>query len=442
MSLRNKRRQPYTKLPGWPTASHSTYWLITGSVFVLVGIAGCGQEAVDESPTKESPTVLATKDAAQSADTSAAWHPIALKDVEQGWIALFDGRTQFGWSANSETNWRIDDGEIVADEGDVGLLRTTTQFADYEFRCECRLAEGGNSGVFLRTTADPESPIEGCYEFNLCDQHDTHPTGSLVGRNTPTKPFQLGTDWHTVSITLSGNRITAKIDETVVLENVEVEGETRSIGYIGLQHNKGQVRFRNVALKPLALTTLDESDDWEVVPGSKGQATVQEEQIKIEGGPGFLQTTETFGDFVLQLNAETGAEDVNSGVFFRAEKGTTEAPSNGYEMQVQFTTDGGDRTNPDDYGDGFGAGAIFRRQAARYVNGSDFNPVYFTLIANGPHIASWVDGLQVTDFVDEREPDSNPRKGRRLDPGHLSLQGHDPGTKIVFRTVGIKELPK
>jgi hypothetical protein len=53
----------------------------------------------------------------------------------------------------------------------------------------------------------------------------------------------------------------------------------------------------------------------------------------------------------------------------------------------------------------------------------------------------WVNGLQVTDWVDERPDDPNPRRGRRLEAGHISLQGHDPTTDLDFRAIRAAALP-
>jgi hypothetical protein len=49
--------------------------------------------------------------------------------------------------------------------------------------------------------------------------------------------------------------------------------------------------------------------------------------------------------------------------------------------------------------------------------------------------------VQVVDWTDEREPADNPREGRRLEAGHLILQGHDPTTDLNFRNLRIAELP-
>ena len=179
---------------------------------------------------------------------------------------------------------------------------------------------------------------------------------------------------------------------------------------------------------------------WRVVPNSQAEFAVEDGTIHVVGGAGFLETTQTYGDFVLQFEAKLNAADVNSGLFFRAEEGTEVAPSNGYELQLQNTIADGDRTKPADYGTGFGTGAIFRRQKARYINANDGEWFSVTLVAVGNHMATWVNGLQVTDFTDERALDDNPRKGRRDAAGHISLQGHDATTDASFRNIRIVPL--
>jgi len=62
-----------------------------------------------------------------------------------------------------------------------------------------------------------------------------------------------------------------------------------------------------------------------------------------------------------------------------------------------------------------------------------------TLIADGPHMAAWVNGYQVSDWTDDRPAHENPRKGLRLEPGTIMIQGHDPTTNISFRNLRIAE---
>jgi hypothetical protein len=212
--------------------------------------------------------------------------------------------------------------------------------------------------------------------------------------------------------------------------------------FIGLQQNGGEVRFRNVFLRPLSTEPLFDGKSlsgWRKTPGSDARITVEDGAVHLVGA-GYLESRKTYDDFVLQFEAKLNAQDVNSGLFFRTEPSTPEAPSNGYELQLQNTIANGDRTQPADYGDGFGTGAIFRRQKARYVNADDEQWFAVTLVADGNHFASWVNGLQVSDFTDERNPDPNPRKGRRDEAGHLSFQGHDAKTDASFRNVRITVL--
>jgi hypothetical protein len=212
-------------------------------------------------------------------------------------------------------------------------------------------------------------------------------------------------------------------------------------GRIGLQMNGGRVEFRNVYLRPLGTQPLFDGQSlagWREVPGSKSQFAVEEGTIHVKDGRGFLETEQTAGNFVLQFEAITNGDKLNSGIFFRAMPGTEAAPSNGYEFQIQSGFKGGDRTKPDDHG----TGAIFRRASARRVISSDRKWFTATLVADGPHFTTWIDGVQVVDWTDTRPANDNPREGLRLTPGHFSLQGHDPTTDLAFRNLRLVATPE
>ena len=46
-------------------------------------------------------------------------------EASEGWIRLFDGHTLFGWQIAGAANFRVEDGSIVVDGGDVCLLCTS-----------------------------------------------------------------------------------------------------------------------------------------------------------------------------------------------------------------------------------------------------------------------------------------------------------------------------
>jgi 3-keto-disaccharide hydrolase len=369
------------------------------------------------------------------------FNPLTPEQIADGWISLFDGYTTFGWRSNSEDiNWHVVDGTIAADSGPIGLLVTDVPFADFELLCDFRMSAGGNSGIFLRTVPHPADVLTDCYELNIADEHPNgFTTGAIVGRAKTEQPIAGSGGWKTFHVRCEGNHFTVQLDGEPVLDYTD-ESNSRRSGFLGLQKNEGRIEFRNILLKPLGLRPLFNGEDltgWHVVPGPKSQFTVEDGTIHVVNGQGFLETDDVFGNFVFQADAVTHGDELNSGYFFRAEQGTEQAPSNGYEVQIHNGFEDDDRTRPNNAG----TGAIFRRTEARRVVSSDHEWFTTTLIAAGPRMAVWVDGYQVTDWEDTREPDENPRRGRRDEAGHISLQGHDPTTDLSFRRLRIVELP-
>lgn len=358
------------------------------------------------------------------------------EEIEDGWISLFDGESLFGWKQVTKTDWKVVDGTIQATDGEIGLLCTTTQFADYIFRVDFLAEENTNSGVFLRTSPKPKSPTYDCYELNIAPPSNSFPTGSFVGREKVTPECKPG-EWHTFEVRVQGPVLEVKLDGEVVstLEDPAYLGK----GFIGLQHNEGKIQFRNVSLKPLGLKSIFNGKDltgWKQYPEMVTKFSVTEEgAIHAQDGPGQLETEGLYANFVLQMEAKTNAENLNSGLFFRCIPGDKMM---GYESQIHNGIEGNDPTKPVDSG----TGAIFRRCVARKVVSKDMEWLTKTLIAEGAHISVWVNGYQVTDWTDQRKPDENPRRGQRVAAGSIILQGHDPTTDVLFRNFQIQELPE
>ncbi|MDR0520783.1 MAG: DUF1080 domain-containing protein [Planctomycetaceae bacterium] len=164
----------------------------------------------------------------------------------------------------------------------------------------------------------------------------------------------------------------------------------------------------------------------------KAEAAVADGTIRLTNGSGSLESEEKYGDFVLQLEYKTD-KPVNSGVFFRCIPGEL---MNGYECQIC------NHPPEEDYKKFIGTdtGGIFRRQVGRNVGPKDGQWNYLTIAAKGNEIATWVNGIQVTDFKDDRKNDPNPRKGLRTEAGTIQFQGHDQTTEIFFRNIRIKAL--
>lgn len=366
----------------------------------------------------------------------SAQNKLTPEELTEGWIQLFDGETLFGWSPGSEADWKVANGVISVSSGKPGLLHTTSEFADYVLRVDFRAPKETNSGIFLRTPAVPTSPTADCYEVNIADPSvSPFPTGSLVGRQKGSVE-KFSTDWQSYEIRADGDHITIKLDGNAVLDYTDPKPLRR--GFIGLQFNTGKAEFRNIRLKPLGLKDLFNHKDltgWKLYPGRPTVATVTSEgDMNVKIGSGQVESVEKFGDFVLQAEVICNAKNVNSGVFFRCIPGDL---MNGYECQINNAIKDDDRAKPRDAG----TGAIYRRQNARRVVSDDFHWFRMTLVANGLHMAGWVDGYPVTDWTDDRPPDKNPRNGSRVEPGTFAIQAHDKTTDVSVRSFRVAELP-
>lgn len=377
--------------------------------------------------------------------SSTAQEPLAVdalvsmqletSQLREGWIRLFDGQSLVGWEAAGQANWRVKDGAIEVSEGEVGLLVTTSLWHNYELQFEFQSDTETNSGVFLRTPPRPTNPAKDCYEWNIAPLSNPFPTGSLVGRSRIPTNQEMKSDperWYTAKLKLIEGEVTVSIDGKEVLKYVDPN--PLGAGHIGLQHNKGRAAFRNIQIRPLQLDSLiplKNFDHWltDQTAAAKFER-LEDGALRIEGGKGQIETKQHYGDFVLQLEGILDHDKSNSGLFFRC---IPSEPLNGYECQLHQGFLDGDRTKPADGG----LGGIFRRQNARIVLGAPLQPFFVTVVAQGPHIATWVNGIPIADFTDTRKEDPNPRKGLRLAPGSLMFQGHDPETKITISSLKI-----
>ena len=195
----------------------------------------------------------------------------------------------------------------------------------------------------------------------------------------------------------------------------------RPIGLQSLFNGNGLAGWKPL---PHPRLPVEKQTRWEVADGA----------IRGTGGPGGLELQERqFGDLVLQVVVRTRAKLTNGGVFIRA---IPRDFMNGYELQVFNACYDRDPAQPAKYS----TGAIDDRQLARRLVSRDEEPFLMTILAVGPHLATWVNGAQMTDWTDTRAEHENPRQGLRLKAGALQLQAHDPDTQIEFRKIEIAEI--
>ncbi|HRE99852.1 MAG TPA: DUF1080 domain-containing protein [Pirellulaceae bacterium] len=406
---------------------------------VAVGLLGTGDRAAGQDPS--APLSVLAVDSPIGVSRG-----LSPDEIRAGWIALFDGATLFGWRNEGDADFRVEEGAIRADRGSAPcLLRTETQFDDYELTVDFRATRTTNSGLFLRTAPRPNDPTGDCFEINIATAEvSPFTTGSAVGRQKTDMAVDAE-QWHRLHARATGGMIEVSVDGVPTVRLVDSLPVGR--GHIGLQYNQGTIEFRNVFLRPLDLETIPieigegawrigpDSDALHVGPAESVDTADGESPagVRLSGGVGYIESSRTFGDFVLRIEARTGDAGTNSGLFFRCIPGSD---LDGYESQIEHRLVDGDRSKPVD----FGTGGIFRRAAARQVVSDDRTWFVKTIVVEGNRIAVWVDGHQVVDWADDRKPDPNPRRGARREAGSLALQLHDADTSVEFRHLMAREL--
>lgn len=348
---------------------------------------------------------------------------LTAKEIADGWLLLFDGETTFGWTHRSDEAGALDakEGKLVVRGGDKGVI---VQFDAIPFYYELQ-AEAEVEGEVIFATAFRShkdkyllAPAKGSSGFRLLSAPVGHPDNKLI---------------HTLYWFDKENKVVGT--EKLMSQAC---GKINGPNLTFTVPKSGRLTLRNVRLRPLdtkPLFTGKNLDGWKVNAAdpkrmaSKWEVTKAGE-LSVKDGPGDLVSEKEFDNFVLQFECKTNGKALNSGVFFRCIPGQYQ---NGYEAQIQNAYKDDDRTKPAD----FGTGAIYRRVPARKVVSNDNEWFTMTVVADGKHIATWVNGYQTVDWTDDRKDNDNPRTGYRAAKGPLSLQGHDPTTDILFRNIRI-----
>jgi len=361
---------------------------LSRTLFVCVAVIAAGPVTADDKPKP---------------------HALTPKEIADGWLMLFDGETTFGWKIDGTAE--VKNGELVLGGGKPTVAALSTIFGAYDLRME---TDGDATLAFRR--GDGQARIElksRSAVVNLSVRID--PAGARIETKLTTGPDKV-VRYDAALVTTGPTELRVEVPASDAL------------------------RVKSVKLKPFGTKPLFDGktlDGWKVFAGDPKRTATKFEvtkdgELSAKNGPGDIQTVGQYADFVLQLECKTNGKALNSGVFFRC---IPDQYQNGYEAQIQNAYAGDDRTKPLD----FGTGAIYRRVPARKVVSNDDEWFSLTLVAHGPHIATWVNGYQAVDWTDDRKASDNPRQGLKTGKGHLSIQGHDPTTDLLFRNIRLAE---
>jgi hypothetical protein len=171
-----------------------------------------------------------------------------------GWVTLIDGTgaSLAHFDRVGDSNWRAEDGAIVADRKgkDNGYLVTKKAFGDFQLWVEFWASEDANSGIFMRCRDPKNISADTCYEANIYDQAPDpgFGTGSIVRFAVVEPKYKAGGRWNVYEITAKGSKITLKLNG---VQTVELDNRKYKSGPIALQHAAGVIKFRRVQIKEL-----------------------------------------------------------------------------------------------------------------------------------------------------------------------------------------------
>lgn len=179
--------------------------------------------------------------------------PPSMGQSGPGWTMLIDGKSMGDWDRVGESNWRLEDGAVVADKRtskDTAHLVTKASYKDFEIYAEFWASDDANSGIFLRCSDRKKIGAKTCYEVNIFDQRKdpTYGTGAIVDFAEVNPMPKAGGKWNTFEITAKGRQITVVLNGQ---KTVELRNGLFAEGPFTLQHGEGVIKFRKVAVRPL-----------------------------------------------------------------------------------------------------------------------------------------------------------------------------------------------
>lgn len=179
--------------------------------------------------------------------------PEASGQTGPGWITLLDGTNMGDWNRVGETNWRLEDGAVVADKrtskGTAHLV-TKNSYKDFQIYAEFWASDDANSGIFIRCSDPNTISARTCYEVNIFDQRKdpTYGTGAIVNFAEVDPMPKAGGKWNTFEIAAKGRHLTVVLNGQ---KTVDIRNGLFTEGPFTLQHGAGVIKFRKVAVKPL-----------------------------------------------------------------------------------------------------------------------------------------------------------------------------------------------
>lgn len=198
----------------------------------------------------------------------------------EGFVALFNGKDLTGWKGlagdpvkratmnadelkaaqqkadeQMRKHWRAENGILVFD-GQGQNICTAKEYGDFELLVDWKIEPKGDSGIYLRGTPQVQiwDPDDG-------DRNRVGSGGLFNNKQNPSAPLVRADNpvgqWNTFYIKMVGDRVTIKLNDKLVVDNVvlenywEREKPIYATGAIELQNHGNTLYFRNIHVRKL-----------------------------------------------------------------------------------------------------------------------------------------------------------------------------------------------
>jgi len=208
---------------------------------------------------------------------------LTSKEIKQGWILLFDGKTTNGWTTGSDqpvlVGWEVKDGCITTvKDGKGGDFVTVNEYKDFDLSVDYNITPGCNSGIKYFYSKYEKGGNLGM-EYQILDdklaednKKDNHLCGSFydcLPPNAAEKKVNQPGEWNTIRIVAKGKNVEHWLNGKKILEftrgsknytdavaTSKFNKTTPTFGMVEkgrilLQEHGGVVSFRNIKIKLL-----------------------------------------------------------------------------------------------------------------------------------------------------------------------------------------------
>ncbi|NLS95908.1 MAG: DUF1080 domain-containing protein [Planctomycetaceae bacterium] len=209
----------------------------------------------------------------------AADNQLTDQEKQDGWILLFNGKDYTGWQCSNgkEVASEIVDASMQPYKSGGYLIIRKEQFGDFILKCDVKMPDPCNSGIFFRVE-DPKNPVHTGFEIQVSTGTGTscHDFGAIYDLVPLKKNATKGPGvWNSVEIKCEGPKVAVTLNGELVCEmdadqfdqpgeravegdhKYKLNGEKRAVkdfarkGYLGFQDHGHPVWYKNVKLLPL-----------------------------------------------------------------------------------------------------------------------------------------------------------------------------------------------